>query len=53
MAWGLFGKLPQKRDFVALGIPHAVLHPFETWLQSAVAASRNELALFGFRCSSK
>jgi type VI secretion system protein ImpM len=43
MAWGLFGKLPQKRDFVALGIPHAVLHPFETWLQSAVAASRNEL----------
>jgi len=43
MAYGLFGKLPQKRDFVALGIPHAVLHPFETWLQSAVAASRNEL----------
>lgn len=43
MSWGLFGKLPQKRDFVALGIPHAVLHPFETWLQSAVAASRSEL----------
>ena len=43
MAWGLFGKLPQKRDFVALDIPHAVLHPFETWLQSAVAASRSEL----------
>src|SRR6188768_2817195 len=43
MAWGLFGKLPQKRDFIALGIPHSILHPFETWLQSAVAASRNEL----------
>jgi type VI secretion system protein ImpM len=43
VAYGLFGKLPQKRDFVALGIPNAVLHPFETWLQSAVAASRNEL----------
>jgi type VI secretion system protein ImpM len=43
MGFGLFGKLPQKRDFVALGIPHAILHPYETWLQSAVAASRNEL----------
>jgi type VI secretion system protein ImpM len=43
MGFGLFGKLPQKRDFVALGIPHSILHPYETWLQSAVAASRNEL----------
>ena len=43
MAFGVFGKLPQKRDFVALNIPRAVLEPFETWLQSAVAASRNEL----------
>jgi type VI secretion system protein ImpM len=43
MGFGLFGKLPQKRDFVALNVPRAVLEPFETWLQSAVAASRNEL----------
>jgi type VI secretion system protein ImpM len=43
MAFGVFGKLPQKRDFVALNVPRAVLEPFETWLQSAVAASRNEL----------
>ncbi|MYZ50268.1 type VI secretion system-associated protein TagF [Propylenella binzhouense] len=43
MAIGVFGKLPQKRDFVALGLPHRILAPFETWLQSAVAASRNEL----------
>lgn len=43
MGFGLFGKLPQKRDFVASGIPRAVLSPFETWLQSAVAASRAEL----------
>src|SRR5262245_12632235 len=43
MAFGLFGKLPQKRDFVAINVPRAVLEPFETWLQSAVAASRNEL----------
>lgn len=43
MGFGLFGKLPQKRDFVALGIARAQLEPFETWLQSAVAASRNDL----------
>jgi type VI secretion system protein ImpM len=43
MAFGIFGKLPQKRDFIALNVPRAVLEPFETWLQSAVAASRNEL----------
>src|SRR5690606_31180273 len=45
MGFGLFGKLPQKRDFVALGVPRAVLEPFETWLQSAVAASRSDLGL--------
>ena len=43
MAFGVFGKLPQKRDFIALNIPRMVLEPFETWLQSAVAASRSEL----------
>lgn len=43
MGYGIFGKLPQKRDFVAFGIPRSILEPFETWLQSAVAASRNEL----------
>lgn len=43
MSFGVFGKLPQKRDFIALGIPRQVLEPFETWLQSAVAASRAEL----------
>ena len=54
MAFGVFGKLPQKRDFIALNIPRMVLEPFETWLQSAVAASRSELgasmagALSGF-----
>lgn len=44
MVLGLFGKLPQKRDFVSYGVPHQVLGPLETWLQSAVAASRAELA---------
>ena len=43
MGFGIFGKLPQKRDFIALNLPRAVLEPFETWLQQAVAASRNEL----------
>jgi type VI secretion system protein ImpM len=43
MGFGLFGKLPQKRDFISYGIPHGVLNPLETWLQSAVAASRAEL----------
>lgn len=43
MAFGLFGKLPQKRDFIAVNLPSNVLHPFETWLQSAVAASRSEI----------
>ncbi len=43
MGLGVFGKLPQKRDFVSFGIPDTVLHPFEAWLQSAVAASRAEL----------
>jgi type VI secretion system protein ImpM len=43
MGFGIFGKLPQKRDFIALNLPRAVLEPFETWLQSAIAASRNEL----------
>lgn len=43
MGFGLFGKLPQKRDFVSFGIPGEILSPLETWLQSAVAASRSEL----------
>lgn len=43
MPAGLFGKLPVKRDFVALNLPRKALGPLETWLQSGVAASRNEL----------
>lgn len=43
MPFGLFGKLPQKRDFISFGIPQDVLNPLETWLQSAIAASRAEL----------
>jgi type VI secretion system protein ImpM len=43
MGFGLFGKLPLKRDFIAQDIPQDVLGPLETWLQAAVAASRSEL----------
>lgn len=43
MAFGLFGKLPQKRDFIAVNMPPPLLNPLETWLQQAVAASRAEL----------
>ncbi|PXA96875.1 type VI secretion system-associated protein TagF [Nostoc sp. 3335mG] len=43
MGFGLFGKLPQKRDFVSHGLASGVLLPWETWLQSAIGASRAEL----------
>lgn len=37
---GLYGKLPGKRDFIALGVPRAVLAAYEPWLQAGLAASR-------------
>jgi type VI secretion system protein ImpM len=40
---GLFGKLPAKRDFVAVRAPAGILRPLETWMQGAVAASRTQL----------
>lgn len=43
MGWGVFGKLPAKRDFIALHLPREVLEPYETWVQGAMAASRNRL----------
>jgi type VI secretion system protein ImpM len=43
MRSGLFGKLPAKRDFVALAAPREFLSPWETWLQGGVSASRQQL----------
>ncbi|HVV94240.1 MAG TPA: type VI secretion system-associated protein TagF [Hyphomicrobiales bacterium] len=43
MRAGLFGKLPAKRDFVALAAPRAFLTVWERWLQGGVSASRQEL----------
>lgn len=43
MSCGLFGKLPAKRDFIALNAPSGFLAGFEKWLQGGVTASRLEL----------
>ena len=42
---GLYGKLPMKRDFIAVSVPDALLELWEPWLQAGLAASR--LALGG------
>jgi type VI secretion system protein ImpM len=43
MPAGLFGKLPSKRDFVAVGAPRGFLQVWEGWLQAGVATSRQTL----------
>ncbi|CAM5185004.1 type VI secretion-associated protein [Bosea thiooxidans] len=43
MNCGLFGKLPAKRDFIALNAPSAFLAIYEKWLQGGLTASRLEL----------
>ncbi|WP_332684580.1 type VI secretion system-associated protein TagF [Bosea sp. (in: a-proteobacteria)] len=43
MTCGLFGKLPGKRDFIALGAPSGFLSVYEPWLQGGLTASRLEL----------
>jgi type VI secretion system protein ImpM len=43
MACGLFGKLPSKRDFIAIGAPAPFLAAYEPWLQGGLTASRLEL----------
>ena len=43
MPCGLFGKLPVKRDFVAINLPREFLTLWENWLQPSIAASRERL----------
>jgi type VI secretion system protein ImpM len=43
MACGLFGKLPSKRDFVAINAPRRFLTVWENWVQAGLAASREQL----------
>lgn len=40
MSFGLFGKLPAKRDFVAVNAPRRFLETWETWMQGGLATSR-------------
>ena len=43
MRCGLFGKLPAKRDFIALFAPRAFLNAWEPWMQASMSASRQSL----------
>src|SRR5215211_2120462 len=43
MSCGLYGKLPAKRDFVAVSAPRGFLGVFEPWLQGGLSASRLDL----------
>jgi type VI secretion system protein ImpM len=43
MACGLYGKVPMKRDFIALGAPRDFLKVWEPWMQAGVSASRQTL----------
>jgi type VI secretion system protein ImpM len=40
---GLFGKLPARGDFVRSGLPGSFVTPWDAWLQTVVAASRDQL----------
>ncbi len=42
---GLFGKLPAKRDFVAVGASRRFLEAWEPWLQASLATSRQMLGV--------
>ena len=43
MRCGLYGKLPAKRDFVALSAPRGFLDAWEPWVQGGLSASRLQL----------
>ncbi len=41
---GFFGKVPAVGDFVSRRLPRTFLNPWDQWLQSAIARSREQLA---------
>ncbi|HLK81367.1 MAG TPA: type VI secretion system-associated protein TagF [Xanthobacteraceae bacterium] len=43
MQCSLYGKVPAKRDFIAIGAPREFLNAWEPWLQAAISASREAL----------
>ena len=40
---GFYGKLPMVGDFVSRRLPNDFISSWDSWLQSAIAASREEL----------
>src|SRR5215468_7749898 len=43
MQCSLYGKVPAKRDFIAIGAPREFLNAWEPWLQGVISASRTTL----------
>jgi len=43
MRCGLYGKVPSKRDFIAIATPREFLSVWEPWMQSGLSASRHSL----------
>jgi type VI secretion system protein ImpM len=43
MQCGLFGKVPSKRDFIAIDTPRGFLNVWEPWMQGGLSASRQSL----------
>jgi type VI secretion system protein ImpM len=43
MRCGLYGKLPSKRDFIAISAPREFLAIWEPWMQGGLSASRHSL----------
>jgi type VI secretion system protein ImpM len=43
MQCSLYGKVPVKRDFIAIGAPREFLNAWEPWLQGGISASRTAL----------
>ena len=43
VTFAVYGKLPQRRDFVSHAMPHALLAPFETFLSAGMGQARQDL----------
>jgi type VI secretion system protein ImpM len=43
MRCGLYGKVPSKRDFIAIATPREFLSVWEPWMQGGLSASRHSL----------
>ena len=43
MQCSLYGKVPAKRDFIAIGAPREFLHAWEPWMQAGLSASQQTM----------